>query len=101
MKTKLIVFVVAAVSVALSMTIAMGSLGVNGHIIKEATAQQLGDQEFDARLAGASEVPPVQTSASGFAELEVEDTGNRIEYDIYVSNIDKVTQAHIHQGSSN
>jgi hypothetical protein len=80
MKTKIIVFVVAAVSVALSMTMAMGSLGVNGPIIIEVTAQQQGDQEFDARLAGASEVPPVQTSASGFAELEVEDNGNRVEH---------------------
>jgi hypothetical protein len=43
MKTIIIVFVVAAVSVALSMTMAMGSLGVNDPIIIEVIAQQQGD----------------------------------------------------------
>ncbi|MDQ3839382.1 MAG: CHRD domain-containing protein [Thermoproteota archaeon] len=96
------IFLVAAISLAVSVSMIMtiGSLGLVGLVAKEATAQLLEDQEFDAPLDGASEVPPVQTSASGLAELEVED-GNRLEYDIFVSGIDRVTQAHIHQGGSN
>jgi hypothetical protein len=58
--------------------------------------------DFDARLTGESEVPPVQTNASGFADLDVEmEDGQRVvDYHLYVSNIDRVTQAHIHQGNS-
>jgi hypothetical protein len=92
--------IVVLVSITLSTTAVVGTLGVTAPVQNQATAQQMGDQEFDARLSGAAEVPPVQTDASGFAELEVEDGGNRVEYDIYVSNIDRVTQAHIHQGNS-
>src|SRR5215213_11168480 len=87
--------------------------GILGIIIastynNQATAQMMENQtvmenpDFDARLTGASEVPPVQTNASGFADLDVEmEEGQRvIDYHLYVSNIDRVTQAHIHQGNS-
>ena len=40
------------------------------------------------------------TSAAGFAELETEEGSDNMEYDIIAINIDKVTQAHIHQGTS-
>jgi len=58
--------------------------------------------DFDARLTGASEVPPVQTIASGLADLDVEiEDGQRVvDYQLSVSNISGVTQAHIHQGNS-
>jgi CHRD domain len=99
-KTKLM-SVVALISITLSMTTVVGTLGVIAQIPNEATAQEEEEvQEFDAILAGAFEVPPVQTNASGFAELEVEDGSDSMEYGIIVINIDKVTQAHIHQGNS-
>src|SRR5215218_1195437 len=95
------VVALVCISIILSMTAVVGTLGVIAPIPNEATAQQQqGVQEFDAMLTGAAEVPPVQTSASGSAELEVVDNGNRLEYVIGVSNIDRVTQAHIHQGTS-
>ena len=101
MKTKTL-SITALVSINLSMTAVVVTLGIIAlPIHNQATAQQqMGEQEFEARLTGPSEVPPVQTNASGFAEVEVEDGGNRVEYDIYVSNIDGVTQAHIHRGDS-
>ena len=104
MKTKPMGFV-ALVSISiiiLSMTAVVGTLGVIAPIPNEAIAQQQqqGNQDFDVILTGAAEVPPIQTSASGFAELGVMDGGNRVEYDIIAINIDKVTQAHIHQGTS-
>jgi hypothetical protein len=108
---------VALVSIiALSMIAAMVVAGTLGAIIiapsvhnnNQATAQQMGNQtvvnpDFDAILTGTSEVPPVQTNASGDADLDVEiEDGQRVvDYDIFVNNIDRVTQAHIHQGSSN
>ncbi len=108
---------VALVSIiTFSITAAMVVVGTLGAIIiapsthnYQATAQQIGNQtmmvnpDFDAILTGASEVPPVQTNASGDADLEVEiEDGQRVvDYNIFVNNIDRVTQAHIHQGSSN
>src|SRR5215208_4452623 len=82
--------------------------GILGIIIapthnNQATAQMMENPDFDARLTGASEVPPVQTNASGFADLDVEmEDGQQrvIDYHLYINNIDRVTQAHIHQGNS-
>src|SRR5215218_4201149 len=93
-------------------TIVGGILGINiapTHNNYQAIAQQIGNQttmaanpDFDARLTGASEVPPVQTIASGLADLDVEiEDGQRVvDYQLSVSNISGVTQAHIHQGNS-
>jgi hypothetical protein len=69
---------------------------------KEAGCSTSENPDFDARLTGASEVPPVQTNASGLADLDVEmEEGQRvIDYHLYVNNIDRITQAHIHQGNS-
>jgi CHRD domain len=101
MKTKTMGFVaLVSISIILSITAVVGNLGVIAPVPNEATAQESGVQEFDAMLTGASEVPPVQTSASGFAELGVEEGSDNMEYDIIVITIDKVTKAHIHQGSS-
>ncbi|MDQ4017226.1 MAG: CHRD domain-containing protein [Thermoproteota archaeon] len=113
---------VVALASIISFSIAAAIVGgILGIIIapphnNQATAQMMGNQttmmmenqmmmenpDFDARLTGASEVPPVETNASGFADLDVEmEDGQRVvDYHLYVSNIDRVTQAHIHQGNS-
>jgi CHRD domain len=118
--TKILKVVALASIIAFSFAAAIVG-GILGIIIapthnNQATAQMMGNQttmmmenqtmmenpDFDARLTGASEVPPVQTNASGFADLDVEmEDGQRVvDYHLYVSNIDRVTQAHIHQGNS-
>ena len=110
--------------ITLSMTaVSILGAGILGVIIAptynnyQAAAQQAGNQttmmienqtvmenpDFDARLTGASEVPPVQTNASGFADLDVEmEDGQQrvVDYHIYVNDIERITQAHIHQGNS-
>ena len=98
--------VVALISITLSMTAVVGTLGVIALIPNEAAAQQQEhkpqeEQEFDALLAGSFEVPPVNnTSGSGFGELGVVDNGNTVEYKITVINMENVTKAHIHLGNS-
>ena len=52
---------------------------------------------FTVELSGSEEVPPVQTDATGSAELTAPHFDN-IGYTVNVSNIDKVTAAHIHSG---
>jgi hypothetical protein len=100
--------------IAFSMTAAAIVVGILGIVIapahnNQAFAQEMGNQmtmaanpDFDARLTGTSEVPPIQTIASGFADLyvEVEDGQRVVDYELSVSNISAVTQAHIHQGNS-
>jgi hypothetical protein len=52
---------------------------------------------FNVELSGNEEVPPVQTDATGSAEFTAPHFDN-IGYSVNVSNIDKVTAAHIHIG---
>lgn len=52
---------------------------------------------FTAQLSGNEEVPPVQTDATGSAEFTAPHFDN-IRFSLNVSNIDKVTAAHIHSG---
>lgn len=55
--------------------------------------------EFQATLTSGSEVPPVETDASGEASFEIEDSGESISYEVTVSDIEDVVGAHIHCGS--
>ncbi|MDF2737066.1 MAG: hypothetical protein K0S93_922, partial [Nitrososphaeraceae archaeon] len=52
---------------------------------------------FNVELSGNEEVPPVQTDATGSADFTAPHFDN-IGYSVNVSNIDKVTAAHIHIG---
>jgi CHRD domain len=52
---------------------------------------------FVATLAGDKEVPPVDTNATGSVGFSKPNLGN-MTYSIQLSDIDKVTAAHIHQG---
>ena len=63
-----------------------------------AAQQQQQTQDYDANLTGDAEVPPVTTNATGLAELELNDDGDEMSFDIQVEDIEGATQAHIHQG---
>lgn len=64
-----------------------------------AAQQQQQTQDYDANLTGDMEVPPVTTNATGLAELELNDDGDEMSFDIQVEDIEEANQAHIHQGS--
>jgi hypothetical protein len=55
---------------------------------------------FTAQLSGAEEVPPVETNARGNTVFTLSPDGNSLNYILIVSNIDRVTQAHIHLAPS-
>lgn len=50
---------------------------------------------FTAELLGGEEVPPVDTTATGIASFTIEGEES-IKYDVNVTDMDKVTAAHIH-----
>jgi CHRD domain len=52
---------------------------------------------FTATLSGSSEVPPMQSSATGTATVTLD--GNKLTYKIEVKNLDNPTMAHIHKGA--
>lgn len=54
------------------------------------------EREFDARLSGANEVPPVDSAASGKAQIEFDDDYTEAEFELKVNDGVAVTQAHIH-----
>ena len=88
-----IFFAITALATVLSLITAINSFDTKPNILNaHATVA-----EFTAQLSGNEEVPPVQTDATGSAEFTAPHFDN-IGYSVNVSNIDKVTAAHIHSG---
>jgi len=54
---------------------------------------------FVAPLKGREEVPPVDTKATGLAKFQLSRDGTQLDYKLIASNIEGVTQAHIHCGA--
>lgn len=88
-----IFFVITALATVLSLITAINSFDTKSNILN-AYATVAG---FTVELSGNEEVPPVQTDAKGSAEFTAPHFDN-IGYSVNVSNIDKVTMAHIHSG---
>ncbi len=88
-----IFFVITALATVLSLITAINSFDTKSNILN-AYATVAG---FTVELSGNEEVPPLQTDAKGSAEFTAPHFDN-IGYSVNVSNIDKVTMAHIHSG---
>ncbi|MGE5635015.1 MAG: CHRD domain-containing protein [Deltaproteobacteria bacterium] len=88
-----IFFAITALVTVVSSIIAINSFDTKPNILN-AYATVAG---FNVELSGNEEVPPVQTDATGSAEFTAPHFDN-ISYSVEVSNIDKVTAAHIHSG---
>lgn len=54
---------------------------------------------FVTSLKGREEVPPVDTNATGMAKFQLSEDGTELDYKVVASNIQGVTQAHIHCGA--
>ena len=63
-------------------------------------AQQQSSQTFTAKLSGKDEVPPVNTQATGTAQIQLSSDGKEINYDLTTTNLNGFMMAHIHQGKS-
>ena len=75
----------------IAIIVALGSITANGFI-----NSALGQESFGAELTGGEEVPPVDTNATGIANLQ--NNVQTINYQLSVNDLVNVTQAHIHRG---
>lgn len=86
-----IVLAVAAVSATLMITAATLSLA-------DLVLAQ-GPAKFGFNLIGSEEVPPVETNATGMADISAYTiAGDSITYSINATNIEDVTAGHVHFG---
>ncbi|MDR4491222.1 MAG: CHRD domain-containing protein [Candidatus Nitrosocosmicus sp.] len=94
-------FIMAVLSITAITITAYSFSATNGLTLTSVYAQTSQQQPtyFDAKLAGDQEVPPVDTQGSGQADFNVVGTDS-ISYDVNVTGMEKVTQAHIHKGKT-
>lgn len=86
-----IVSAVAVVSATLMITAA--TLGLTDLVVAQ------GPAKFGFNLTGSEEVPPVQTNATGMADISSYTiAGDSITYSVNATNIKDVTAGHIHYG---
>jgi CHRD domain-containing protein len=95
MKVKVTIFSIAAAVAAVLSTL-MITAATHG-LTDLAFAQ--GGAKFGFNLTGSEEVPPVQTNATGMAEISAYTVaGDSITYSVNATNIKDVTAGHIHFG---
>jgi hypothetical protein len=54
---------------------------------------------FHIRLTGDQQVPAVNTTAFGFAEIQISEDNNTLSFEVVVCNIANVIASHIHVGA--
>jgi hypothetical protein len=79
-------------------TSGFSSLMIGPSSISTASAQTQ-PKYFDAKLTGKDEVPSKDTKATGMAGFNVIGTSS-LSYNVNVTNMQKVTASHIHQGKA-
>lgn len=62
--------------------------------------QQTQQKQYVGKLSGKNEVPPVNTSATGTANITVSPDGKSLHYVLAVHNMTGVMGAHIHVGTA-
>ncbi len=75
---------------------ALGTLVLPGVAGSVTADNDHGGPQFEARLHGSEEVPPVSTNTSGKAEFEFNRGKTELHFDLSVENGQRVQQAHIH-----
>jgi hypothetical protein len=79
----------------ITLAVAVFSIGMTTTLLSAAYAQE---QKFTASLSGDQEVPPITSTAKGWAWFKP--MGETVWYKVNATGVDKVTMAHIHGGKA-
>jgi hypothetical protein len=88
-------------SISVGVTVILATLMITAvtHDLTGLVFAQGGQTKFEFNLTGSEEVPPVQTNATGMAEISAYTVaGDTITYKVNAMNIKDVTAGHIHLG---
>jgi hypothetical protein len=80
----------------LAIVISIGAVSLSLNLIQ---AQDEGET-FSASLSGKEEVPPTESSASGWAKFVTDVNGTQVSYWVNITGLNQITGAHIHNGSA-
>jgi hypothetical protein len=80
----------------LAVVISIGAVSLSLNLIQ---AQEEGET-FSASLSGKEEVPPTESSASGWAKFVTDVNGTQVSYWVNITGLNQITGAHIHNGSA-
>src|SRR5215475_6040825 len=99
LQTRTTTLVTTTLLIITVLTVSIVFVSSNGMTDKLALAQGA-LKKFSANLSGKSEVPPVDTKASGTAQFQISADGKQIDYELNVKDLNNFMMAHIHQGKS-
>jgi len=88
-------------SISVGVTVILTTLMITTvtHDLTDLVFAQGGQTKFEFNLTGSEEVPPVQTNATGMAEISAYTVaGDSITYRVNAMNMKDVTAGHIHLG---
>jgi hypothetical protein len=76
------------------------SVGTVSIVLNLAKVQAQQGQSFSATLSSQDEVPPTKSNATGTAKFQVNENNSQVSYWINITGIKKISQAHIHNGTT-
>jgi len=99
LQTRTTTLVTTTLLIVTLLAVTMIVVSTNGMIDKLVLAQGA-LKKFTANLSGKSEVPRVDTKATGTAQFQISADGKQIDYELNVKDLNNFMMAHIHQGKS-
>jgi hypothetical protein len=84
-----------SITIIIAAIISIGAVSISFSSIQ---AQE--GETFSASLSGKEEVPPTESSATGWAKFQTDDNGTQVSYWVNITGLNEITGAHIHNGSA-
>jgi CHRD domain len=82
----------------LPITAVIISIGIISVTLNSIQAQE--GELFFANLSGKDEVPPTESSATGWAKFQTDENGTQFSYWVNITGLKEITGAHVHNGSA-